>query len=92
MGRPPSRKAVLNRVLAGLGGGYILAATAAFCLAAILPGARIEAVLTAEIVAYLLFVIIALWSFVPRRGATAWVVIAGLSALFLLLGLAGEAP
>lgn len=84
------RNAVLNRILAGLGGGYLLVAAAASGLAAILPLPRIEAVVTAQIVAYILFVLAALAVFVPRRGTTAWAIILLPCALFTLVGWLGS--
>ncbi|NOW44035.1 hypothetical protein FHW96_000162 [Novosphingobium sp. SG751A] len=85
----PGRKAVLNRILAGLGGGYLLAAAAAAGLAAILPMPRIEAVVTAQIAAYVLFVMAALAAFLPRKGATAWAIILLPAAMFALAGWLG---
>jgi hypothetical protein len=86
----PGRNAVLNRILAGLGGGYLLAATAASGLAATLPRPRIEAVVVAQLVAYILFALSALAVFVPRRGMTAWAIILLPSALFALTGWLGN--
>ena len=83
---PPSRKAVLNRIAAGLGGGYAVAALPAFALAALLPGPAVEAAVTAHLLAYLLFVLVALAVFVPRRGAVAWAIVLLPCAAFLLAG------
>ena len=83
---PPSRKAVLNRIAAGLGGGYAVAALAASGLAALLPGSALEAAVTAHLLAYLLFVLVALAVFVPRRGAIAWAIVLLPCAAFLLAG------
>ena len=85
----PGRIAVLNRILAGLGGGYLLAAAAASGLAVALPLPRIEAVVTAQLVAYVLFVLAALAVFVPHRGATAWAIVLLPCALFALTGWLG---
>lgn len=87
---PPSRKAVLNRIAAGLGGGYAVAALAASGLAARLPGLALEAAVTAHLLAYLLFVLVALAVFVPRRGATAWAIVLLPCAAFLLAGWLGS--
>ena len=87
---PPSRKAVLNRIAAGLGGGYAVAALAASGLAALLPGPPVEAAVTAHLLAYLLFVLVALAVFMPRRGATAWAIALLPCALFLLAGWLGS--
>lgn len=87
----PGRNAVLNRILAGMGGGYMLAAAAAFGLAVTLPLPRIEAVAAAQLAAYLLFVLAALAAFVPRRGVTAWTIVLVPWALFVLAGWLGGA-
>ena len=87
---PPSRKAVLNRIAAGLVGGYAVAALAASGLAALLPGPAVEAAVTAHLLAYLLFVLVALAVFVPRRGATAWTIVLLPCAAFLLAGWLGS--
>jgi hypothetical protein len=84
-------KAVLNRILAGLGGGYLLAAAAAAGLAAILPMPQIETVVTAQIAAYVLFVLAAMAAFLPRRGATAWAIILLPTAMFAMAGWLGGA-
>ncbi|WP_167304895.1 hypothetical protein [Sphingobium vermicomposti] len=87
--RAPSRRAVLNRIAAGLGGGYAVAALAASGLAAMLPGSAIEAAVTAHLLAYLLLVLVALAVFVPRRGTVAWAIVLLPSAAFLLAGWLG---
>lgn len=86
----PGRKAVLNRIAAALGGGYALSALAAYALASMLPGSAIEAAVTAHMLAYLLFVLVALAVFVPRRGVTAWAVVLLPCAVFLLAGWLGS--
>lgn len=86
----PGRKAVLNRIAAALGGGYAVAALAASALAAMLPGPAIEAAVTAHLMAYLLFVLVALAVFVPGRGVTAWAIVLLPCAVFLLAGWLGS--
>ncbi len=88
--RPPRRRAVLNRIAAGLGGGYAVAALAASGLAALLPGSAVEAAVTAHLLAYLLLVLVALAVFVPRRGATAWAIVLLPCAAFVLAGWLGS--
>lgn len=81
--------AVLNRIAAGLGGGYAVAAAAASGLAAILPGRPVEAAVAGQLTAYVLFVLVALWSFVPRRGWSVWAGVLALTGLFMLIGAMG---
>ncbi|MCJ2188279.1 hypothetical protein [Novosphingobium beihaiensis] len=88
----PGRAQVLNRIVAGLGGGYAVAAAAAFALPALLPGAAVETVVAAQLIAYVLFVLVALWSFVPRRGAHVWAGILVTAGALLLAGLMGSGP
>lgn len=83
----PRRRDIASRIAAGLGGGYLLAASAAAGLSTALPGPAVEAVTAATLSAYVLFPAAALWAFVPRRGLTAWTGILGTAALFGTLAL-----
>ncbi|WP_177198490.1 iron transporter [Novosphingobium sp. CF614] len=89
---PPARKAVLNRIAAGLGGGYAVAAAAASGLAAALPGPPVEAAVTAQLIAYALFVLVALWSFVPQRGWAVWAGVLALIGVFMMIGATSGRP
>lgn len=85
---PASRtagRAVLGRIILALGGGYLLAAAIARGLAAILPGPRVEAAVAGTLVAYLGYVLAALFAFVPRRAVVAWAAILGTAGLFMAL-------
>ncbi|MBA4757607.1 MULTISPECIES: hypothetical protein [Sphingomonadales] len=84
--RGPSRGAVLGRTIAALGGGYLLASLWASLLAIALPGPAVEASLAASLSAYILFVLVALWAFVPRRGWTVWASVAGAATALFALG------
>jgi hypothetical protein len=86
-GGRPARGAVLGRIAAGFGGGYAVAAVAAWALTGTLPGPRIEASTAAGLIAYGLFVAFVVWSFVPRRGWVVWAVLATTVAGFALIGM-----
>ncbi|MEG2806177.1 DUF3649 domain-containing protein [Stenotrophomonas sp.] len=67
---------VLSRSLAAIVGGYALAATCSMFLAAALPMARSQAVLTGMLVAIVLCACAALWAFATRTALRAWIGIA----------------
>jgi hypothetical protein len=84
-----ARRAILGRIVLALFGGYGLAAALARGLAAVLPGARVEAAATATLIAYLGYVVAALFAFAPKRAWIAWVGVAGVTGFFLLLSFLG---
>ncbi len=82
------RASVLSRVLAAAVGGYAVARGFAVCAAWWLPQSRSEAVLTATLLAFVVYATTAIWVFSVRRAWQAWVgvvlaclVLAGLAAL-----------
>ena len=85
------RLAITSRALAAMGGGYALAAgftaAASLGLAQWLP--RVEAVLTATMLAWLVYAIGAGWAFYAR---TAWGAWAGTALPALALGVCAMAP
>lgn len=63
------------RVLAASGGAYTLAAFCAHWLALLLPMARVDAVLTASMLAFVIFTIAAMWSFRCASQFRLWTVL-----------------
>ncbi|WP_200845121.1 DUF3649 domain-containing protein [Roseomonas sp. 18066] len=95
----PSRASELRRVagivarlLAGLGGGYAVAAMASAWLATSLPMPRVEAVITATLLSFLILAGCIVWAFAARRLGRMAVGIAILAAILAgLLWLQGAA-
>ncbi len=85
------RLAVASRTLAAAAGGYALAAgfTAALTLALMPFMPRAEAVLTATMLAWLVYALAAAWTFYAR---TAWGAWAGTLLPALALGACASAP
>ena len=85
------RLAVASRALAAVGGGYSLAAgfTAALSLLLAQSMPRVEAVLTATMLAWLVYAMAAGWAFYAR---TAWGAWGGTLLPALVLGACAMAP
>jgi len=66
------RWAVASRVAAAVLGGYALASATAACLAVWLPLARVDAVITAMLAAFVAYAIGATWVFATRNAWRAW--------------------
>lgn len=85
------RLAITSRAMAAIGGGYALAAafTAALSLGLVQFMPRVEAVLTATMLAWLAYAIAAGWAFYAR---TAWGAWGGMLLPALVLGACAMAP
>jgi hypothetical protein len=89
--RPPPRGEAWRRigiglrVLAGVGGGYGIAAMSTMLLSTSLPLPRAEAVLAASMASFAIFTAAIVWAFAARSVARAWI---GLAVPAALLGLA----
>lgn len=66
------RLAVTSRVLAAVFGGYLLASMASACLALLLPMTRGDAVVSALLLAFVVYLLAALWCFACRSAWRAW--------------------
>ncbi|HWX49389.1 MAG TPA: DUF3649 domain-containing protein [Roseomonas sp.] len=84
---PGARRAggILLRLLAGVGGGYALAALFAMVFSLALPMPRSEAVLTATMASFAVHAGTIVWAFAARGVLRVWL---GLALPGLLLGLA----
>ncbi|CAB3853223.1 MULTISPECIES: DUF3649 domain-containing protein [Achromobacter] len=89
------RFAVASRAVAAILGGYGLASAAAACLAVWLPLQRAEAVVTAQMVSFVVYTCGVIWVFATRNAWRAWAGIvvpaAVFGGLFLAHGLVGAA-
>lgn len=88
------RWAVASRLLAAVFGGYAFTSLLTVLLALILPMPRAQAVLTATMLSFAVYVGVVLWVFNIRGNARVWIrlaqAVAGASLLCLaLLALAG---
>ncbi|VVO00957.1 DUF3649 domain-containing protein [Pseudomonas fluorescens] len=88
------RLAVTSRVLAAVLGGYLVAALASVCLSLLLPMARAEAVVSAMMTSFLVYLVAVLWCFACRSAWQAWLglilpslVLAAVSGLAYRMGL-----
>jgi len=79
------RLAVVSRVLAGVGMGYVLSALSATAMALWLPLHRAEAVITGTLASYVLLACAVMWAFAARTAWWAWGVLAAPSALLAAL-------
>lgn len=82
------RLAVASRAVAAIGGGYGLSALWAAALALHLPGSRADAVITATLIAYVIYTLAAIWVFAVRSAWRAWgglLAAAALPAVLLLV-------
>lgn len=85
------RLAVASRTLAATAGGYALAAafTGAAALALARHTTRVEAVLGATLLAWLVYALAVVWAFFARTASQAW---SGILGSALLLALAAQLP
>lgn len=85
------RAAVASRALAAVLGGYLLASasTAALALALAQALPRIEAVIWATLLSWLVYALSAGWAFWARNAWRAWI---GITLPAIALGLAAMAP
>lgn len=79
------RWAVASRAVAAIGGGYALSALCAAALSLLLPLARVEAVLTGTLAAFVIYPCAVMWAFAAR---TAWLAWAGLAVPSAVAGAA----
>ncbi len=79
------RLGVASRAVAAIIGGYALAAAATAFMALTLPMARADAVLTATLLSFTVYVCAVIWVFAARDALRAWLGI-GVPALLLGIG------
>ncbi|MDE1164981.1 MAG: DUF3649 domain-containing protein [Pseudomonas sp.] len=79
------RLAVASRVVAAALGGYVLASLASVCVAWLMPGSRADAVVTAMMLSFLVYLVAVLWCFACHSAWRAWL---GLLLPIALLALA----
>lgn len=78
------RIAIASRSLLAIFGGYAVAALAAASLSLALPMPRPQAVLTATMLAFLVYCALVIWAFCARSAKRAWAVSVGLALVPLL--------
>ncbi|SAI68305.1 membrane protein [Bordetella ansorpii] len=76
------RFAVASRAIAAIGGGYALASAAAACFAVWLPMSRVDAVLTAQMLAFVAYACAVIWVFATHSAWRAWVGVVLPAAIF----------
>ncbi|PVZ26138.1 Protein of unknown function [Pseudomonas sp. URIL14HWK12:I9] len=81
------RLAVTSRIVAAIVGGYLVAVLASLCVSWGLPMARLQAVMTAMMISFVVWLVAVIWCFACASATRAWLGV-GLGAL-LLGGLAG---
>ncbi|WP_293775784.1 DUF3649 domain-containing protein [uncultured Oxalicibacterium sp.] len=79
------RLGVASRAVAAILGGYALAAAATAMMALTLPLSRADAVLTATLLSFTVYVCAVIWVFAARTALRAWAGI-GVPTLLLALG------
>ncbi|MBB1629563.1 DUF3649 domain-containing protein [Cupriavidus sp. UME77] len=77
------RLGVASRVVAAIGGGYVLAAVATGLLAVVMPMPPAEAVMTATLLSFSLYACAVLWVFAAGSAWRAW---AGVAVPAVVLG------
>ncbi len=78
------RLGVASRVVAAIGGGYVLAAVATGLLAMVLPMPPAEAVMGATLLSFSLYACAVLWVFAAGSALHAW---GGIAVPAIILGL-----
>ena len=73
MSKHSLQRLTASRTLAAVFGGYALAACATTALALWLPAAPATAVITANLLSFLIYTVAVLWAFATRSAARAWV-------------------
>ena len=71
------RWAVTSRAVAAIVGGYGLAAATSACLAVWLPMGRADAVVTGQMVSFVIYSIAVIWVFATRNAWRAWAGVVG---------------
>ncbi|MEQ1580809.1 MAG: DUF3649 domain-containing protein [Steroidobacteraceae bacterium] len=85
MNVPASTKwSVVSRVVAAVGGGYLLASLMSIVVSRVVPLPHASAVMTGMLLSFLFYACAALWVFAARNARVAW---AGLIALAVPLAL-----
>jgi hypothetical protein len=79
------RTGILFRIVAGVGGGYAIAALFTMVLSAGLPMPRAEAVLTATMASFAIYAGIIVWAFAARGVLRLWAGMAATAALLALM-------
>jgi hypothetical protein len=75
------RGGVLVRAIAAIGGGYAVSALWAAAIATWLPATKVEAALTATLIALIVYPCAIMWCFAARSAVRAW---AGLALVAIL--------
>lgn len=79
------RFTVLSRILAGLGGGYVLTSLTVVLVSLCLPGSRASAVVWATMAGFLVYALVIMAVFHARSVVRAWGWIIGMSMPLALL-------
>ena len=66
------RLGVTSRLLAAVGGGYVLASLASVCLSFWLPLSRADAVVSGMLSSFVFYLLAVIWCFACRSAARAW--------------------
>lgn len=66
------RLAVVSRVSAALAGGYLVAYASAALLTVVLPFSRINRAVTASLLSFVIWSVVALWAFAARSAWRSW--------------------
>lgn len=82
-GQVPYRWSIAARALAGVVGGYWLAALATVCIGAALPTRTADAVLIGTMLSFLVYLLAVIWAFAAASAGRAW---AGLAVTAAVLG------
>jgi len=80
-----SPDSIASRTAAAIVGGYIVANTVAFVVAAAMPMSEADAVLVAMQVSYLFYAFAVLWAFAAKTARRAWTGLSGTALVTLLI-------
>ena len=78
------RLGVASRAIAAIFGGYALAAASTAVLSLVLPLPRVDAVMTATLLSFTVYVCAAIWVFAARDALRAWL---GIGTPTIVMGL-----
>ena len=82
------RLAVFSRISAALDGGYLVAYASAALLTVILPFSRINRAVTASLLSFVVWALVAVWAFAAGSAWRSWWPLLAAGSLMLLLALA----
>ena len=84
---PRYRLAVTSRIIAALVGGYLVAYASAALLTVVLPMSRINRAVTASLLSFVVWAVVAIWVFAARSAWRGWWTLLAAGGVMLALAM-----